>query len=1232
MRLTLLRALGAPFLLAALNAQPVAASAQPPASPNQAEQTVIVVLSTPCPQGPACPAQGPVVAEVEASGGSVVGTTSLVDTVTARVAPAVAKALAGLPGVAQVVPDALLPAPAPSPVAQVPARALPVGGPGARLHGHGPGSPLCGTERHPELDPEALQQIGATEAESEGYDGAGVTVAFLADGLSPSNPDLQRNPAFGPAGSPVVSSYLDFSGDGTAAPTNGAEAFGDASSIAAQGNVAYNLSQYVNPAQAARLPAGGCWIRVVGDAPGADLMALKVFAQFDDTTTSGFLQAVQYAVDNGAKVINESFGSDNFPDTSLDVIREADDAAVAAGVTVVASSGDAGSTSTIGSPASDPQVISVGATTSFRAYAQADFGGFDNPVVGNGRYLSGNISSLSSGGFTQAGNTVDLVAPGDLNWALCSTDTATYSGCADTFGGTDIGVQLFGGTSEAAPLTAGAAADVIQAYASHHGGVDPSPALVKEILMSTATDIGAPATEQGAGLLNIAAAVRLAASLPVGLGSGSSVGAGPAALGPGRAVGGGGTAPACHLAPSCPRCHPGPICPRCHLWPVCPAGTGAGLLVSPNQVNFVAPPGTPEATQVTLTNPGDVSQLVRLSTRALDEKVYDSGVQQFVMNPASLTENSGTFPIWSGAQEVYQVENFTVPPVASGAGTRLEFSADYQDTNQTSLLHFALFEPDGTYAAYSLPQGLGDYGEVEVADPPPGTWTALFFTELDGATAGAVGTGGPVQWDASVYRYGPYGTVSPSSVFLPPGGTASVTLSAPTPASPGDTSFSLVVSATSSRGFGFSGAATSATAATPFGHFGPGQALPASPGALTATTTVPVTLRSTVPIGPEGGTFSGLLTGGNGRQGAEAETNTYFFQVPPGETDLDASVKLANDPGDQLIAYLVNPDGQTVGYSSNYTYLLGASGLSPGATLYTDIYHVAPEPGMWELILAWQNPVTGDELQEPFTGSVEFNRVEVSSDLPSSPSVVLPQLTSSAFEVTVTNTGSAPEAFFVDPRLTATATVALPNLNPAVTATSFTLPLPAGLSFPYYVVPPHTYELQANVTRESGSAPVTFDMSYFPGDPDVSPALAAPGAAGFSTGAAASLTLSGSPELSPGLWLVNPDEVGPYPPGGAPTDTASASVSAVTQAFDPTVTSSTGDFWQLQATNVLYLLPGESGTISVQVTPDGPVGSVQSGVLYVDDYVLASLFSTPLPDGDELAAIPYTYTVGSPAP
>jgi subtilase family serine protease len=195
------------------------------------------------------------------------------------------------------------------------------------------------------------------------------------------------------------------------------------------------------------------------------------------------------------------------------VIKDADDAAVAAGLTVVVSSGDSGPTNTIGSPATDPNVIDVGAMTTFRTYAQTDSGGFYNPVVGNGRCVDNNISALSSGGFDQTGSTVDLVAPGDVNWALCSSNSAMFSDCTAFVGGTENGMQA-GGTSESAPLTSAAAADVIQAYAKTHGGSDPSPALVKQILMSSATDIDAPATEQGAGLLNVLAAVRLADRSP----------------------------------------------------------------------------------------------------------------------------------------------------------------------------------------------------------------------------------------------------------------------------------------------------------------------------------------------------------------------------------------------------------------------------------------------------------------------------------------------------------------------------------------------------------------------------------------------------------------------------------------------------------------------------------------------------------------------------------------------
>ena len=76
--------------------------------------------------------------------------------------------------------------------------------------------------------------------------------------------------------------------------------------------------------------------------------------------------------------------------------------------------------------------------------------------------------------------------------------------------------------------------------------------------------------------------------------------------------------------------------------------------------------------------------------------------------------------------------------------------------------------------------------------------------------------------------------------------------------------------------------------------------------------TVPVTVRTTVPVGAKGGTFKGLLTGGNGRAGSVAQTNTYFFNVPPGEADLSATVALHRPRRgpDRLPGVSGRPDGR----------------------------------------------------------------------------------------------------------------------------------------------------------------------------------------------------------------------------------------------------------------------------------------------------------------------------------
>ena len=125
------------------------------------------------------------------------------------------------------------------------------------------------------------------------------------------------------------------------------------------------------------------------------------------------------------------------------------------------STGDAGISGTQGSPSTDPNVISAGASTDFQSYEQTGYAGAR--TFSNGKWVSGNISALSSGGISQGGQVPDLVAPGEADWALCSTNTAIFTECVN-YNGQPTPILLFGGTSESSPVTAGAAALVIQAY------------------------------------------------------------------------------------------------------------------------------------------------------------------------------------------------------------------------------------------------------------------------------------------------------------------------------------------------------------------------------------------------------------------------------------------------------------------------------------------------------------------------------------------------------------------------------------------------------------------------------------------------------------------------------------------------------------------------------------------------------------------------------------------------
>ncbi|WP_240338310.1 S8 family peptidase [Peribacillus alkalitolerans] len=197
-----------------------------------------------------------------------------------------------------------------------------------------------------------------------------------------------------------------------------------------------------------------------GINPNVKILPIDVFDRSFFTSDYTIAEAIMYAVDHGAKVINMSLGS-SVPNTLLEEVVQK---AINKGVTIVASAGNEGS-DLPNYPASYEGVISVGSIN--------------------------NKKELSS--YSSFGPSVDVVAPGEEIYAPIYEYEKKSS------------FQPLSGTSMSSPIVAG----VVSLMLSKNPSL--KPAQVEYILEHTATDLGQGGydTKFGHGLVNPVAALKM---------------------------------------------------------------------------------------------------------------------------------------------------------------------------------------------------------------------------------------------------------------------------------------------------------------------------------------------------------------------------------------------------------------------------------------------------------------------------------------------------------------------------------------------------------------------------------------------------------------------------------------------------------------------------------------------------------------------------------------------------
>lgn len=322
----------------------------------------------------------------------------------------------------------------------------------------------------------AINIPGAWEADQSDppYGGdPGVVVAVLDTGLSFENyqthklaPDL--------AGTSVWTNPGEIAGDGLDNDSNGYT--DDVRGWNFLDHTGHPNDDYGHGTHIAAVIAAGTdnSIAAAGIAFRTTIMPLKVLDQQGNGSTLTIAEAIDYAVMNGADIINLSLGGED----SDPILEQAVTKAVAAGIVVVAASGNDGHQG-LNYPARYANVIAVGGTQ------------YDSNRAPYSNYGSG-LDFMAPGG------NVDLDQNGDGQ-----PDGIAEQTCIDTACST-FGTFWYSGTSQAAAHVSAVAA-LLEACGVSGAGING-------VLQKTVSDLGAAGydPQYGWGLINAQAALASA--------------------------------------------------------------------------------------------------------------------------------------------------------------------------------------------------------------------------------------------------------------------------------------------------------------------------------------------------------------------------------------------------------------------------------------------------------------------------------------------------------------------------------------------------------------------------------------------------------------------------------------------------------------------------------------------------------------------------------------------------